>query len=265
MKKSKIAVSAIIIACCLAIAAAVGGYRFLPGFLAAARQEIIKQANKKLNGALYLDEVRLSGFMQVAADNVRVADKEGRTVFQAAEVCARVSLLKLLFNRDAPGEAVSSVTVGGGKIFLLMDKEQKWNISRLFKPSDDAQIPFYAQTRLSETELHLKLPQGEWLFSFDGSIDAAANPNFSLDLSVRQGENKLKLSGRFDLDGNGDVRLRSGRVAAAPYASLLKEAVGLADFAGQLRDVDVSWRKKGKENVFNGQAKLISLSGVQTF
>ncbi|MDR3348939.1 MAG: hypothetical protein LBO03_04960, partial [Acidaminococcales bacterium] len=225
----------------------------------------IEQANKKLNGALYLDEVRLSGFMQVAADNVRIADREGRTVFQAAEVSARISLFKLLFNQDAPSKAISSVTVArGGKIFLLMDEEQKWNIDQLFKPSDGKEIPFYAQTRLAKTQLYLKLPQGEWLFSLDGSIDAAANPDFFLDLSVRQGENKLKLSGRFDLDGNGGVRLRSASVDAAPYAPLLKEAIGLSDFAGQVRDIDVTWNKKGKEDVFNGQAKLVSVSGAQT-
>jgi translocation and assembly module TamB len=265
MKKRKIAAAAIIAACCLSIVAAAFLYRSLPGFLATARQEIIQQANEKLNGALYLDEVRLSGFLQITADNVRIEDKDGRPAFQAASVSARVSLLGLLFKQKSPTEAISSITVAeGGKFFLSMDKEQKWNVGQLLKPSEDKELPFYAKIRLPRAEVHLKLPQGDWLFSLSGDVDAAANPKFSLNFSARQGGNLLKLSGNFDLDGNGGLRLISDCSEAAPYAPLLQEAIGLAGLSGQVRDVDLAWGKKGKADVFNGQARLASLSGSKT-
>ena len=259
MNKTRIFVAALLIA--VAIAVNTAG-NMLPGILTTVRTQILEQSKSSLNGVLTLGEVRLSGFIKLTADDVKLTGADGEVVFQAKSVTAGVSLLKYLFNQDEPVKAVTTIIIpDDSELVLKMDEKQNWNISDLIKQADDKPTSFHAVIEIAKSKICLDLPQGRWLFNIAGDIDMADNPYFAPDLLIYANEDTIKLSGRMNARGEGRLRIVTKELMAGEFAPLVKDAINVDNIDGFLKNVDVIWENDGKGNVFNGQLEFSALSG----
>ncbi len=236
-------------------------YSLLPGFLAVAKQQVLQGAEKSLNGALSFGEVRLSGFMEVTAEDVELKDKSGAVVFVAPQVSVRISLFDLIRHySDAPLRAVSSIEVGkGSKVFLHRYENKDWNVQGLLKPSADTQPAFFARTYISGAMVSLVMPEGQWLFDLSGYVDAVANPAFDFDLLLKQGKDKISFIGRLDSNGQGTVRSVADSVDLAGFSPLLQEYTDLQDLQGFVKNLRLVWENKGAGGNFDGDLKLVGV------
>ena len=259
MKKSKKMVG-LVVAACLALLIAL--WYYLPSIMITAKQEILKQAQGKINGALYINQVRLSGFFEVTADGVQLADNTGKMVFQSNSVAVRFNIFTFLFDQKQPLKAVSTISIAkDSKIYLTMNEEEKWNIDELLTTNDDSKTPFYALVKVNQAQVLLQMPQGKWELGVSGTVDAAQNPLFALNLSIKEKENKIKVAGSFGLDGYGRLTISTNSLAVESLATLVKQAVAVDGFSGILKDVNIMWENSDKGNTFNGKISFAAVSG----
>lgn len=237
-------------------------WTYMPDIMATVRQEVLKQAKANMNGALYIEKVRLTGFFELTADKVKIDDEQSQTIFQAEHIAVRVNPLTFLLNSETPLKALSSVNfLPGSKTYLVMNEQEQWNVNNILKPSDDTSTDFGALIKFNEAELVIVLPEGKWDVALNGTVDAVQNPVFELNLSVREQDNKVNVTGNVKLDGTGKLRFSSDSIAAQSFAALVKQAIAVDDFAGRVKDVDVIWQNGPNGNVFNGRLAFDQLSG----
>ncbi len=260
MKKARV-----ILALLLGVLVVAGGYVYgmLPGLLAAAKDTIIKEAAKSLNGALTLDKVRLSGFMEVSLENILLRDENGSKFFSAPSVSVTINPFMLAAHYgDDPMKAISSVRVAkNSELFLILDKEGNWNIGDIIKPSDKKETPFYGIANLDGLKTRMSTPDGEMAFVLTGKVDAASNPRFALSLNAQQKESKIALKGIIDDAGKGNIQATSDDASLEAFAPLIAYYANIQGTRGHLRELRLAWENKGSGNLFSGEVKVADASG----
>ena len=233
----------------------------LPGLLEKAGSYAEKMAADYVNGTVQIGSVTQSGLTGFVVKDVTV--KNGKQQIIASLPETRVSLsLNPLNALGGLEKAVSTIDLEKPVMYLEQDKEEKWSFQNLLKPSQSETTPFYGKANVHGGTVKVKLPEGNWEFSVEGSVDASYNPAFDLDFSVgAPGMETARVIGSLDNKGTGKIHMKSDWVDLAPYHALALRYGRVKEAAGQVTGIDGEWSNDGKDTVLRGKCTLQDVRG----
>lgn len=243
------------------------GYTYLvrnvvPGYIKEILPQVEQMAPEYINGAVQIGGLRWGGGLSAELTEVVVKDAQGATV---AELPRTLVELRPWLALDKAAKALHRVELVRPKVYLTLDEQEKWNMQNLMKPSDSSETPFYGTLQLDEAELIVTMPEGQWRFGVDGTVNGGANPDFAVDLGLKSGEDELKLTGKMTTKGIGRLQLQGDKLALAEYAALAKHYADIDELQGGLGKLAVLYENKdGEQQRFSGEAELAALSAKKT-
>ncbi len=242
------------------------GYIFLvhtvmPHYIKQMLPQAEQLAAGYLNGSVSIGGLTWNGGLTAEITDVTVKDTKGGKV---AELPRTLITLRPWLALEKPARALSMVELVRPKVYLSMDTEDKWNMQTLLKPSDSDETPFYGTLTLTDAQLVVQMPQGQWSFGVDGSVNGGANPNFAVDLALTSGEDKLKLAGQMTTKGEGRLKLTGDELDLTAYAALAKRYADVEELQGGLGKVAVLYVNKDDKQRFSGETEIKALSGKIT-
>ena len=234
----------------------------LPGLLEKAGGYAEKMAADYVNGTVQIGSLAQSGLTGFLVRDVTVKNGKQQIIASLPETRISLSLnpLKVLGGLE---KAVSTIDLEKPVVYVEQDKEEKWSFQNLLKPSQSETTPFYGKANVHGGTVKVKLPEGNWEFSVDGSVDGSYNPAFDLDFKVdAPGMETVRVIGSLDNKGVGRIVMKSDRVDLAPYHALALRYGQVKDAAGQVTDIDGEWNNDGKDTVLRGKCTLRDVRGV---
>lgn len=242
------------------------GYIFLvhtvmPHYIKQMLPQAEQLAAGYLNGSVSIGGLTWNGGLTAEITDVTVKDAKGGKV---AELPRTLVTLRPWLALEKPARALSRVELVRPKVYLSMDTEDKWNMQNLLKPSDSDETPFYGTLALTDAQLVVQMPQGQWSFGVDGNVNGGANPDFAVDLALTNGEDKLNLAGQMTTKGEGRLKLTGDKLDLTAYAALAKRYADIEELQGGLGKVTVLYVNKGNKQRFSGETEIKALSGKVT-
>lgn len=242
------------------------GYIFLvhtvmPHYIKQMLPQAEQLAAGYLNGGVSIGGLTWNGGLTAEITDVTVKDAKGGKV---ADLPRTLVTLRPWLALEKPARALSRVELVRPKVYLSMDTEDKWNMQNLLKPSDSDETPFYGTLALTDAQLVVQMPQGQWSFVVDGNVNGGANPDFAVDLALTSGEDKLKLAGQMTTKGEGRLKLTGDKLDLTAYAALAKRYADIEELQGGLGKVTVLYVNKGNKQRFSGETEIKALSGKVT-
>ena len=233
----------------------------LPALLEKAGSYAEKMAADYVNGTVQIGSVTQSGLTGFVVRDVTV--KNGKRQIIASLPETRVSLsLNPLKAMGGLEKAVSTIDLEKPVMYLEQDKEETWSFQNLLKPSQSEKTPFYGKANVHGGTVKVKLPEGNWEFSVDGSVDGSYNPAFDLDFRVSApGMETARVIGSLDNKGAGKIHMKSDRVDLTPYHALALRYGRVKEAAGQVTGIDGEWNNDGKDTVLKGKCTLQDVRG----
>ncbi|MDR3564334.1 MAG: hypothetical protein P4N59_23255 [Negativicutes bacterium] len=212
----------------------------LPGVTTAARDYLLSQASKSINGRLEVGSINLSPFGQASFGQVRLFN-------QANSLIAECELISFDFS---PGDlwrgnldlnTVRTITVDGLKLDLQQDEKGNWNIATITKPNGNTPFLFRGQGGLKNGLFSITTPLGRYEYrEGEAFIDFAGYPAISLKVHAKEGNNALSAQGSWTIDGPGDLVIKSDIIDIKNYQTLLPEAFHIQLRGGTLSDVTIT-------------------------
>ena len=233
----------------------------LPGLLEKAGSYAEKMAADYVNGTVRIGSLTQSGLTGFVVRDVTVKNGKQQIIASLPETRVSLSLnpLKALGGLE---KAVSAIDMEKPVLYLEQDKEEKWSFQNLLKPSQSETTPFYGKANVHGGTVKVKLPEGNWEFSVEGSVDGSYNPAFDLDFRVNApGMETATVLGSIDNKGVGKIVMKSDRVDLAPYHALALRYGGVKEAAGQVTGIDGEWNNDGKDTVLKGKCVLQDVRG----
>ncbi len=242
------------------------GYIFLvhtvmPRYIKQMLPQAEQLATGYINGSVSIGGLTWNGGLTAEVTDVTVKDAAGGKV---AELPRTLVTLKPWLALDKPARALSRIELVRPKVYLSMDAEEKWNMQNLLKPSDSDETPFYGTLSLTDAQLVLQMPQGQWSFGVDGNVNGGANPDFAVDLALTSGADRLKLGGQMTTKGEGRLQLTGDKLDLTPYAALAKHYANVEELQGGLGKLAVLYVNKDNKQRFSGEAEIKALGGNMT-
>lgn len=239
------------------------GYIFLvrtvmPKYIRQSLPEVERIASSFINGSVTMGDLTWEGGLSAEVGNLQVQDAQGGKV---AEIPRIIVHFRPWLALDRGSRAVSRVELVRPRVYLTMDEKQQWNMAKLLKPSDSDETPFYGLLEISNGQLHVKMPQGQWDIPVAGTVDGGANPKFALGLRLGSGLDKLQVGGLVSTKGEGRLELKSEKLDLTPYASLAKHYANIEALQGGLGKLALIYvNEKGKQR-YSGEVALAGLKG----
>ena len=242
------------------------GYIFLvhtvmPHYIKQMLPQAEQLAAGYLNGSVSIGGLTWNGGLTAEVTDVTIKDAKGGKV---AELPRTLVTLRPWLALEKPARALSRVELVRPKVYLSMDAEEKWNMQNLLKPSDSDETPFYGALVLKDAQLVVQMPQGQWNFDVDGSVNGGANPDFAVDLALTSGDDKLKLAGLMTTKGEGRLALTGDKLDLTAYAALAKRYADVDELQGGLGKLAVLYVNKDNKQRFSGETEIKALSGKLT-
>ena len=148
------------------------------------------------------------------------------------------------------------------EVFLIMDRQERWNLQDFLKPSESTETPFYGLLEVQEGLLHVTVPDGEWDVTVNGDINGGANPNFAVHADISVGEEHLNLQGLLTMEGVGNLSLKTESVNLANYAAAAQFLENIKDNTGFIQNLHLHWENDGERVQIDGEGKLQAVSGA---
>ena len=233
----------------------------LPGLLEKADSYAEKMAADYVNGTVQIGSLTQSGLTGFVVRDVTVKNGKQQIIASLPETRVSLSLnpLKALGGLE---KAVSTIDLEKPVVYLEQDKEEKWSFQNLLKPSQSETTPFYGKANVHGGTVKVKLPEGNWEFSVEGSVDGSYNPAFDLDFRVgAPGMETARVIGSLDNKGAGKIHMKSDRVDLSPYHALALRYGQVKEAAGQVTGIDGEWVNDGKDAVLKGKCTLQDVRG----
>ena len=233
----------------------------LPGLLEKAGSYAEKMATDYVNGTVQIGSLVQSGLTGFVVRDVTVKNGKQQIIASLPETRVSLSLnpLKALGGLE---KAVSTIDLEKPVMYLEQDKEEKWSFQNLLKPSQSETTPFYGKVNVHGGTVKVKLPEGNWEFGVEGSVDGSYNPAFDLDFRVSApGMETARVIGSLNNKGAGKIHMKSDRVDLAPYHALALRYGRVKEAAGLVMGIDGEWNNDGKDTVLRGKCTLQDVRG----
>ena len=243
------------------------GYIFLvhtvmPKYIGQVLPQAEQLAAQYINGSVSIGGLKWDGGLTAEVTDITVKDAQGEKV---AELPRTVVTLRPWLALEKTERALSRIDLIRPKVYLTMNDKEKWNMQNLLKPSDSSETPFYGTLTVDNGELIVKMPQGQWSFGVDGSVNGGANPDFAVDAALTSGNDKLKLAGKITTAGEGRLKLTGDKLALAPYAALAKHYADIDELQGGLGKLNLLYVNKNGLQRFSGEVNFTALAGKANF
>ena len=181
---------------------------FMPGFLQQMIPLVETTAAEYVNGEINIGSLHVSDSLQIAADDVAVYDTKGKLVASSPSVTVSFNLWKGLMQAD-PIKAVNKITVNQPVFHLQMDDKEHWNVKDVIKQREPEKSRFAGLVKIIDGRSEVATPFGNWSFGVDGSIDAAANPDYELNIVLAYGGENWKITGLVNTEAKGHLFLQN--------------------------------------------------------
>ena len=237
---------------------------FMPGFLQQMIPLVQTTAAEYVNGEINIGSLHVSDSLRLAADDVAVFDKNGKLVASAPSVTVSFDLLKGLMQAD-PIKAVNTINVNQPVFHLHMDEKEHWNVKDVIKQREKEKSRFAGIVRINDGRSEVATPFGNWSFGVDGSIDAAASPDYDLNFILTYASESWKISGLVNMEAKGHLFLRTEHFALDPFSDLAKRYLGIEGLKGSVKDLNLRWSGDGKDISLEGTGFLANVAAVTTY
>ncbi len=245
------------------MAVLIAGYTYIvhqvvPGYIKDMLPQIEAMAPEYINGAVTVGGIEWDGGLSAQITDITVKDTKGEKIAVVPRTVVQLNPLKAM---EKPAKAVTKIDLMRPEVFLTMDAREEWNMQHLLKESDSSETPFYGVIYVTDGVLHLTMPEGQWDFGVNASVDGGANPDFAIDGEVRSGTDKLKVSGLMQTTGAGKLTLAGDALNLAPFASLAKKYAQVEELQGGLGKMALVYESKNGKQSYSGDVDIAGLRG----
>ena len=253
----------------LVLAALLMGYfavlrLFMPDFLQQMIPLVQTTAAEYVNGEINIKSLHVSDSLRLAADDVSVYDKNGKLVASAPSITVSFDLLRGIMQAD-PIKAVSTITVNQPVLYLQMDEKEHWNVKDVIKQREKEKSKFVGNVIIKEGKSEVSTPFGNWSFRVDGSIDAAASPDYAINFLLTYGKENWKISGLVNTDAKGHLFLKTEHFALDSFSDLAKRYLGIEELKGSVKDLNLRWSGDGNDISLEGTGNLANVAAIAAY
>ncbi|MEG0797179.1 MAG: translocation/assembly module TamB domain-containing protein [Acidaminococcaceae bacterium] len=235
-----------------------------PGLLVRAIPAIEDGASAYLNGQLKIEQINISGTLELTAHQVAVYDQAGEPVLKAPSVVITLSPLQGLFHAD-PLRAIERIIVDKPVLRLSVDAEEHWNVATLLKPTETTSTAVQTLVQLKEGTVEVTTPYGQWQLGVAGTIATHANPVFAVDLAVTLQGEQLTLVGKIDTATKGALTLKTTNLNLANLAAVAQHYGGVEALTGTVQELNLRWENTGNQVALTGAGYLRQVAGQVTY
>lgn len=232
----------------------------MPSALEKAGPLLGREAGNYINGTVKLENVQWPGSNYLVLNNVTLSNKAGDRV--ATLPRSRIYINPFMLLAKEPARALTAVVLERPSLDLRQESGGDWNITNLLKPSKSDTTPFYGTLRIEDGRVGLKLPQGQWEYTVNGTVDGKGNPTFAVDMEIGAGDDRLKVEGGLTTKGVGALTLKTDSFDLAPYAPLAAHYGKVEELHGKVAGLRLRWTYDGKDSRLDGKGRLEKLGGV---
>jgi len=217
-----------------------------------------EMATEYINGSVKIGGLNWPGGLTAEVNNVEVKDTNQQKVILVPKTKVYFRPWMAIIS---PARAVSKIEVREPEVWMCLQKDDKWNLTSLMKPSESSESPFYGQLEVQKGKLNVDTPYGSWKLGVDGLVDAGANPKYDVKAQVKTAEEVLEVSGLMTTKGIGEMQVKAKKLSFATYAPLIKHYTSIKEFTGELLNTHIAWKNDGKGNLFSGETDFANLGG----
>jgi len=237
---------------------------FMPGFLQQMIPLVQTTAAEYVNGKINIGSLHVSDSLSLAADDVSVYDKNGKLVASAPSITVSFNFWQGLMQAD-PIKAVNTINVNQPVFHLQMDEKEHWNVKDVIKQREKEKSRFAGIIRINDGQSEVATPFGKWNFGVDGSIDAAASPDYDLNFTLAYGKESWKISGLVDTEAKGHLFLQTEHFALDTFSDLAKRYLEIEELKGSVKNLNLRWSGDGKDIALEGTGFLADVAAVATY
>lgn len=237
---------------------------FMPGFLQRMIPLVETTAAEYVNGEINIGALHISDSLQLAADDITVFDKQGKLVAAAPSIKISFNFWQGLMQGD-PIKAVNTINVNQPIFHLRMDEKENWNIKDVIKQREPEKSRFTGNVKINDGRSEVITPYGSWTFGINGTIDAAANPDYNLDLTITYANESWKISGLVNTQAQGHLFLKTEHFALDSFSSLAKRYLGIEELKGSIQALNLRWSGDGKDIDLEGAGLLKDVAAVAPY
>ena len=219
-----------------------------------AKEAVIQAAETKIEGTIAIGKIELSWPGGVRFQNVSVTDKHGDVIATTPQVTLAVDYVGLVAGRE-PIAAVREIQVDA-PVVNLVQKAGQWNVDGVLKKQEKAQPVFYGRVLVQDGRVDVRTETTRESFILNGSVDAGEWPFYKIAATVGLDGETVEVSGRFDRDGNGELRAGTKQLDIERAVALVKDQLPIASLKGKLRDAQIKLTKTGGNAVWQGRGRL---------
>ena len=225
---------------------------------------IAEKASVQLQMPIRIGAVRLESFHSAGVDAIEISDGTGKPFLQAEHASLQIDLWKMLWSSE-PADAIGLVKIEKPELYLEKKQDGSWNYEELFPEMKSGKQLYKGKVAFSQGTLHFGW-QGKSLLctDVDGQVDLAGAPSDQFDLSFRQQDAEVRISGtaggsrqNMQLDiKNADLSLYTDWLPETLLPDTLEISAGqLTSLSAVLIAADGEpWRMQGRAALKNGQA-----------
>ena len=237
---------------------------FMPGFLQQMIPLVETTAAEYVNGEINIGSLHVSDSLQIAADDVAVYDTKGKLVASSPSVTVSFNLWKGLMQAD-PIKAVNKIIVNRPVFHLQMDEKEHWNVKDVIKQREPEKSRFAGIVKIVGGRSEVATPFGNWNFGVDGSIDAAASPDYELNVLLAYGGETWKITGLVNTEAKGHLFLQTDHFALDPFSALAKRYLEIEGLKGSVKDLHLRWSGDGKDVALEGAGFLANVEAAKDY
>lgn len=226
----------------------------LPSYLTSALPLAEKTATTYINGKVNIGDIGISPRFGLTIGDISVSNSKGDEVLNVPSLEVGLSPLGAIQGKSA-ASAVSSVRINNPVLHVTMNKEDKWNVSGLIKPTEESSNAFKGKVYVNNGHILVKTPYGNWEAGVQGVVDAADDPEYTIDSDFFLDNETVSLRGHLNSDLEGRLNFKTESLKMDSFAKILAHYIPVEDIKGSLKKVDISWENKGR----------VSMSGGGTF
>ena len=234
-------------------------HRIVPQYIEQMLPIAEEMAKDYVNGSVKIGSITWQGGLSCEVNNVVLKDVQQQKVAVVPKTRVHFRPWLALIS---PTRALSKLEIMEPELWLSMNKENKWNIDSILKPSPSEESPFYGQVEVEKGRAHMTTPYGSWEFGLAGAVDAGANPKYDFKAITTSDEEGIEVKGLMTTKGVGNLQVSTKKLSFDKYAKLIKHYTSIDEFAGALLNTHVKWENNGKQTVVSGETDFANLSGI---
>lgn len=232
-----------------------------PRYLTAMIPTVQTVATQYINGEVNIGELQVSNNLSLTAKDITVLDKAGRPVAAVPSVVIGISPWQALKGKSALS-AVGTINVNNPVVHLTMDKQDQWNIAGLIKESEEKSTAFKGLVRINNGKLIVTTPYGKWESGVQGSVDAAQNPDYALDVDVFLGNETISLTGKINTEKKGNLLVKTSSFSVDEFGTLLAHYLPVEQLSGSVKDLRLLWSNTEDGASMSGSGSFAQAKGT---